>query len=142
MSGVNLAVLLGNVGQDLELKQTKSGKDVVSFSLATSKKIKGEEHTTWHRIVAWNKTAEICATYLSKGSQVHITGEIQNREWEDGEGNKRQTTEIVANNVTFVGQAQGSGQSSSSSGGNPASSGAQGSSGGSDDFEDEDIPFS
>ena len=140
MSGVNLVILLGHVGQDLELKQTKSGKDVVSFSLATSKKIKGEEHTTWHRLVAWNKTASICAEYLSKGSQVHITGEIQNREWEDGEGNKRQTTEITVHNVTFVGQSSGS--SSSSTGGSPASSGGQhSSSGGEQDFEDDDIPF-
>ena len=150
MSGVNLVILLGNIGKDPELRQTKGGKDVTSFSLATSKKINGEERTTWHRIVAWNKTASVCAEYLSKGSQVHITGEIQNREWEDGEGNKKHTTEIVAHNVTFVGQGQGSSQSSSSSGGPPASSrgsqgsssGSQGSSsGGQDDFEDDDIPF-
>lgn len=104
MSGVNLVILMGNVGQDLELKQTKNDKDVVSFSLAVSKKIKGEEHTTWLRIVAWNKTAKVCADYLSRGSQVHITGEIGNREWEDNDGNKRQTTEITAHNVTFLGR--------------------------------------
>ncbi len=141
MSGVNLVILMGNVGKDPELRQTKSGKDVTSFSLATSKKIKEEEVTTWHRIVAWNKTAKVCAEYLSKGSQVHITGEIGNREWEDNDGNKRQTTEITAHNVTFLGRgAQGASQGSSSSGGSPASSGGE-SSGGGEDFEDEDVPF-
>ena len=144
MSGVNLAVLLGNVGKDPELRHTKNEKAVTSFSLATSKKVKGDEKTEWHRIVAWGKTAEICAEYLSKGSQVHITGELQTREWEDTDGVKRQTTEIVAHNVTFVGQGKSSGssQGSSSGSGQSASSGASSSGGGSDDFEDEDIPFS
>lgn len=140
MSGVNLAILMGHIGQDLELRQTKNGKDVTSFSLATSKKINGEEHTTWHRIVAWGKTASICVEYLSRGSQVHITGEIQNREWEDSEGNKKQTTEIIAHNVTFVGQ--GKGQGSSSGGGQPASTSVPSVPEGGQDFEDEDIPFS
>ena len=143
MSGVNLVILLGNVGKDPELRETKSGKKVTSFSLATSKKIKDEEKTEWHRIVAWNKTAKVCADYLSKGSQVHITGELQTREWEDTEGIKRQTTEIIAHNVTLIGQSrgQGTGQDSSSSSGGSASSDTQSSSGGSDDFEDGDIPF-
>ena len=141
MSGVNIAILMGHIGKDLELRQTKNGKDVTSFSLATSKKINGEEHTTWHRIVAWGKTASICVEYLSCGSQVHITGEIQNREWEDGEGNKKQTTEIIAHNVTFVGQGKGQGgsQNSLSTGVPPASS--SGASPSSPDFEDGDVPF-
>ena len=143
MSGVNLVILLGNVGKDPELRETKSGKKVTSFSLATSKKINDEEKTEWHRIVAWNKTAKVCADYLSKGSQVHITGELQTREWEDGEGVKRQTTEIIAQFVTLIGQGrgQGAGQGSSSGGGQPDSSEGQSSGGGSDEFEDSDIPF-
>ena len=142
MSGVNLVILMGNVGKDPELHQTKSNKDVVSFSLATSKKIKGDEVTTWHRIVAWNKTAKVCAEYLSKGNQVHITGEIGYREWEDNDGNKRQTTEITAHNVTFMGRgAHGASEGSSSSSGPPASSSAPNSSGEPSDFEDDDIPF-
>ena len=143
MSGVNLVILLGNVGKDPELRETKDGKKVTSFSLATSKKIKDEERTTWHRIVAWNKTAKVCADYLSKGSQVHITGELQTREWEDGEGVKRQTTEIVAQFVTLLGQSRGqsAGQGASSSSERSASSEGQGSGGGSNDFEDDDIPF-
>jgi single-strand DNA-binding protein len=144
MSGVNIQILLGNVGKDPELRQTKSGKDVTSFSLATSKKIKGEEVTTWHRIVAWNKTAKVCAEYLSKGSPVHITGETQHREYEDDDGIKRQVTEVVAQNVTFIGQpkAQGASQGSSSNSGSPASSGGQSTgSGEPQEFEDSDIPF-
>ncbi len=109
------------------------------FSLATSEKWTGkdgnkEEKTEWHRIVAWGKLGEICGEYLSKGKQIYIEGRLQTREWEDNDGNKKQTTEIVANNMTMLGQAGGS---SSSQG----SSGAQGSSGGKDDFEDDDIPF-
>ena len=143
MSDVNLSILMGHIGQDLELRQTKSGKDVTSFSLATSKKINGEERTTWHKITAWNKTAKACVSYLSKGSPVHIMGELQNREWEDNEGIKRQVTEVIAHNVTFLGQSrgQGAGQGSSSGGGQSASSGGESSGGGSDDFDASDVPF-
>lgn len=143
MACVNKVFLLGHVGKDLELRETKSGKKVTSFSLATSKKIDGEDRVTWHKIVAWNKTAKVCTDYLSKGSQVHIEGELQTREWEDNDGIKRQTTEIIAHNVTFVGQGkgQGAGQGSSSSSGPPASSSEPSSGGGEQEFDDSDIPF-
>jgi len=144
MACVNKVFLLGHIGNDLELRETKSGKNVTSFSLATSKKIDGEDRVEWHKITAWNKTAKVCCDFLSKGSQVHIEGELQTREWEDGEGNKKQTTEIIAHNVTFIGQGKGQGgsQGSSSSSGQPASSGGASEGGDGDDFSDDDIPFS
>lgn len=146
MSGVNKVILVGNLGQDPEVRYTKAGQAVASFSLATSEKWTGkdgnkEEKTEWHRIVAWGKLGEICGEYLSKGKQVYIEGRLQTREWDDKDGNKKQTTEIVASNMTMLDQGQGSSQSSSPTGGRPASSDAQGlGGGGSDDFEDDDIP--
>ena len=142
MSGVNKVILVGNLGRDPEVRFTKSGQAVASFSLATSEKWTGkdgnkEEKTEWHRVVAWGKLGEICGEYLSKGKQVYIEGRIQTREWEDNDGNKKQTTEIVANNMTMLGQV-GSGSGSQSSSGSQES---QGASSGTEDFEDDDIPF-
>lgn len=160
MAGVNKVILVGNLGRDPEVRYTKSGQAVASFSLATSERWTGkdgnkEEKTEWHRIVAWGKLGEICGEYLSKGKQVYIEGRLQTREWEDNDGNKKQTTEIVANNMTMLGQAgggSGSGYEGGSSSGGSHGSSSQGSSskssasnssssGGSDDFEDDDIPF-
>ena len=145
MSGVNKVILIGNLGRDPEVRYTKSGQAVASFSLATSERWTGkdgnkEEKTEWHRVVAWGKLGEICGEYLSKGKQVYIEGRLQTREWEDNDGNKRSTTEIVANNMTMLGQA-GGGQGGSSRGGQGSSAGSQGAAGGPDDFEDDDIPF-
>ena len=154
MAGVNKVILVGNLGRDPEVRYTKAGQAVASFSLATSEKWTGkdgkkEEKVEWHRIVAWGKLGEICGEYLSKGKQVYIEGRLQTREWEDNDGNKKQTTEIVANNMTMLGQAGGGsgsgghkGISSDSSRGPSRSDASQGSSsGGPDDFEDDDIPF-
>ena len=137
MGSLNKVHLIGNLGRDPEVRYTKAGQAVASFSLATTEKWTGkdgnkEEKTEWHRIVAWGKLGEICGEYLNKGKQVYIEGRLQTREWEDNDGNKKQTTEIVASNMTMLGQA-GSGSQSSS--------GAQSSSGGPEDFEDDDIPF-
>lgn len=139
MSGVNKVILVGFLGRDPEVRFTKSGQAVASFSLATSEKWTGkdgqkEEKTEWHRIVAWGKLGEICGEYLSKGKQIYIEGRLQTREWDDKDGNKKQTTEVVANNMTMLGQA-GAGSNSQSS------AGSQSSSGGPDDFEDDNIPF-
>ncbi len=153
MAGVNKVILVGNLGRDPEVRYTKSGQAVASFSLATSERWTGkdgnkEEKTEWHRIVAWGKLGEICGEYLSKGKLVYIEGRLQTREWDDKDGNKKQTTEIVASNMTMLGQAGGGGsgyEGGSSSGGSRSSSNSpssQGSSsGGHDDFEDDDIPF-
>ena len=109
MAGVNKVFLIGRLGQDPEVKFTQSGTAVVNFSLATSEtwkdKDSGEknEKTEWHKVVAWRRLAEICGEYLHKGSQVYIEGKLQTRSWEDQDGNKRWTTEVVANQMTMLG---------------------------------------
>ena len=113
MAGINKVILIGRLGSDPEVRYTPSGVAVANFSIATSEEWKdkdsGEkkERTEWHRIVAWRKLGEICGEYLSKGRQVYVEGRIQTNAWEDKEGNKRYTTEIVASTVQFLG-GQGS----------------------------------
>ena len=114
MAGVNKVILVGNLGRDPEIRYTKDGQAVANFTLATSESFtsrdgKREERTEWHRIVVWGKTAENCAQYLAKGRTVYIEGRIQTREWEDKEGQKRKTTEVVAQTVQFLGGPRGSG---------------------------------
>lgn len=99
MSGVNKTILIGRLGKDPEVKYTTSGAPVANFSIATSERWKDkdgeqQERTEWHRIVAWNKLAELCGQYLSKGRQVYVEGRLQTRQWEDEGGGKRYTTEI------------------------------------------------
>ncbi len=139
MAAVNKVILIGNLGRDPEIRYTKSGQAVSSFSLATTEKWKNkngdrEEKTEWHRIVAWGKLGEICGEYLTKGKQVYIEGRLQTRDWEDKDGNKRTTTEIVASNMVMLSQAGGSGTSEG-----PVTN--RGGGGADAEFEDEDIPF-
>ena len=109
MAGINKAILIGNLGRDPEVRYTPSGLAVANFNIATSERWKdrdtGEmnERTEWHRIVAFGKLGEICGEYLSKGKQVYIEGRIQTREWEDRDGNRRYTTEIVASDMKMLG---------------------------------------
>lgn len=109
MAGINKVILIGRLGSDPEVRYTPSGDAVANFSIATSEEWKdkdtGEkkERTEWHRIVAWRRLGEICGEYLAKGRQVYVEGRIQTNAWEDKEGNKRYTTEIVANAVQFLG---------------------------------------
>jgi single-strand DNA-binding protein len=109
MAGINKVILIGRLGSDPEVRYTPSGVAVANFSIATSEEWKdkdsGErkERTEWHRIVAWRRLGEICGEYLSKGKQVYIEGRLQTRDWEDRDGNKRYTTEIVASDVQFLG---------------------------------------
>ena len=111
MAGVNKAIVVGRLGRDPEVRYTPSGMAVANFSVATSEEWKdkdsGEkkERTEWHRIVAWRRLGEICGEYLRKGSQVYIEGKIQTREWEDRDGVKRYTTEIVAQTMQMLGSA-------------------------------------
>ena len=109
MAGVNKVILVGHLGRDPELRYTQNGQAVANFSLATTESYakrdgEREDRTEWHRIVAWGRLAEICAEYLSKGRQVYIEGRIQTREWEDREGEKRRTTEIVAREMQMLGR--------------------------------------
>lgn len=104
---LNKAILIGNLGADPESRYTQNGTQVVNFNLATTEKWKGQdgqvqESTEWHRIVVWNKLAEICANYLEKGSKVYIEGKIQTRKWSDQNGNDRYTTEIVAREMKML----------------------------------------
>ena len=141
MGAVNKVILVGNLGKDPEVRYTKAGQAVASFSLATSEKWTNkeggkEEKTEWHRITAWGKLGEICGEYLSKGKQVYIEGRLQTRDWDDKDGNKKTTTEVVVSNMVMLGQI--------SDGRGAGAAGAQhsaGSGGGADDFEDDDIPF-
>lgn len=117
LASVNKVILIGNLGKDPELKYTQSGTAVCSFNLATTEKWsdqagKAQEKTEWHRITVWKKQAENCAKYLRKGSSAYIEGRIQTRSWDDQSGQKRYSTEIVADNVKFLGGTGG--QSSSS----------------------------
>jgi single-strand DNA-binding protein len=107
---VNKVILLGRLGQDPELKYTPGGAPVCNFSMATTeswtdKQGQKQEKTEWHRIVVWGKLAELCNQYLSKGRQAFVEGRLQTRSWDDKDGSKRYTTEIMANTVQFIGGA-------------------------------------
>ncbi|NNE63401.1 MAG: single-stranded DNA-binding protein [Gammaproteobacteria bacterium] len=113
--GINKAIIVGTLGQDPEIKYTASGSAVVNVSVATNESWKdkqtgeAQERTEWHRIVMFNKLAEIASQYLKKGSQAYFEGRIQTRKWQDQSGNDRYTTEIVANDMQMLGgRAQGS----------------------------------
>jgi len=109
---LNKVLILGRLGRDPEIRYTGSGKAVATFTVATSQTWKdqggeNQERTEWHRIVAWDRLGEICNEYLTKGSQVYIEGRLQSRDWEDSNGNKRSTTEIVANDLIMLGSKGG-----------------------------------
>jgi single-strand DNA-binding protein len=139
MASVNKVILVGNLGRDPELRYTQSGQAVANFSLATTDRFQSrdgdwQERTEWHRIVTWGKTAENCAQYLSKGRSVYVEGRLQTNEWEDKEGQKRRTTEVVAQAVKFLG---GRGQGGAPQGGG----GARSESSESPPPQGDDIPF-
>jgi single-strand DNA-binding protein len=139
--GLNKAILIGNLGKDPEVRYTPSGLGVANFNIATSetwtnKEGAKETRTEWHRIVAFGKLAEICGEYLSKGKQVYIEGRIQTRDWEDQNGVKRYTTEIVANQMLMLG-GRDSADTARNQG--PPAKDFQGPPG--PGFEDDDIPF-
>ncbi len=155
MAGINKAILIGNLGRDPEVRYTPDGTAVANFSIATSDQWKdkntGEkrEKTEWHRIVAFRRLGEICGEYLSKGRQVYIEGRIQTRDWEDKDGVKRYTTEIVADKMQMLGsrddfggggsKGQGGGGSSGQGGGGRPQEASPGPA--YSDMGDDDIPF-
>ena len=151
--GINKVILVGNLGADPETRYMPSGSAVTNLSVATSESWKdkqtGEqnERTEWHKVVMFDRLAEIAAEYLRKGSQVYIEGKLQTRKWQDRDGNDRWTTEIRANEMQMLGGRGGGGGSfgGGQQSGGQQSGGQQG--GGSappqpgpDDFDD-DIPF-
>ncbi len=167
MAGVNKVILVGNLGADPEVRYTPSGQPVANFRIATSeswmdKAGQKQERTEWHRIVAWGKLAELCGEYLAKGRQVYVEGKLQTRQWDDRDGNKKFSTEIQAQQITFLGGRDGAprgeggyardngGQNgrraNGHEGGAPAGGGPA--SGGEDNFDygpppmtDDDVPF-
>jgi len=101
-------MLIGNLGRDPEIRYTPEGTPVANFSIATSenwtdKSGTRQEHTEWHNIVAWNRLADLCQKYLAKGRQVYIEGRVRTREWNDRDGNKRRTTEVIATQMVLLG---------------------------------------
>jgi len=135
---VNKVILVGRLGRDPETRYTGGGQAVCNFSVATDETFKDrsgekQKRTEWHKIVVWGKQAEIAQQYLKKGSLLYLEGRIQSREWNDKEGQKRTSFEIVANNFRMLG-----GRSDSAGGGaSRAASAPAGGSGG--DFEHEPI---
>jgi len=106
--GLNKLMVIGHLGRDPEMRYTPSGRPVTTFSVATSRSwhsADGERHeeTEWFNVVAWGNLAEICNQHLHKGQQVYIEGRLQTRRWEDTEGNKHFTTEVVAKEMIMLG---------------------------------------
>lgn len=140
MSSLNRAMLIGNLGADPELKYTQAGKAVCDLRVATTdrwndKNGQKQERTEWHRIVVWDKLAENCSKFLTKGRQVFVEGRIQTRKWQDKEGKDRYTTEIQAQTVTFLGSKDG-GSRSEREEAPPPSNGSS-----SPPLSDDDVPF-
>jgi len=108
MASVNKVILIGNLGKDPEVRHLEGGVTKVSFPLATSETYKDKsgnkiEHTEWHNIILWRGLAEVAEKFLKKGNPVYIEGKIKTRTWEDKEGNKRYSVEIIADNMTLLG---------------------------------------
>lgn len=107
-------ILIGNLGKDPEIRSLEGGVKVANFPLATTETYKGKngektEHTEWHNIVLWRGLAEVAEGYLKKGNSVYIEGKIRTRDWTDKDGNKRYTTEIIADNMVMLGGRRDSG---------------------------------
>ena len=123
---VNKVILVGRLGKDPELRYTPSGRPVASFTLATNRIWKNQEgqrneETTWHNIVAWGPQAETIKEYLSKGRQVYIEGRISNRSYDDKDGNRRYVSEVIVENMQFLGDRGAVGAGSSPAAEAPAS---------------------
>lgn len=105
--GMNLVVLIGNVGQDPEIRRTEGRQEIATFNVATTERWNDEDHTEWHRIVAFGKVADVIDRYLRKGDKVSIRGKLRYRRWEDREGQTRYTTEVVVDDLFLLGSPAG-----------------------------------
>ena len=141
--GINKVIIVGNLGADPDSRAMPSGNAVTNINVATSEswndRDTGEkqEKTEWHRVVFFNRLAEIAAQYLKKGSQVYVEGKLQTRKWEDKEGNERWTTEVVANQMQMLGDRMSNDMSNDNASSSQSSSDNDFST---DEFDD-DIPF-
>jgi len=143
--GLNRVTLIGNLGADPELKYTQNGQAVLRLRLATTESYANragerQQRTDWHTVIVWGKRGEALNNILSKGRSICVEGRIQYRQWEDKDGNKRNSTEIVAQNIVLLGSGRGRDS------GAPGDFGGGGGGGGgsappTDDFGDDDIPF-
>jgi len=156
---VNKVILIGNLGADPESRTTNSGMAVTNLRLATTTRHKNQEgewtdQTEWHRVVCFGRTAENTARFLRKGRQVFVEGRIRTNKWQDRDGNTRYTTEVIANEVRFLGSRDGAGAGAGAGGGGsqgggeyrsaPSNAGyndSYGGGGSSNDGADDDIPF-
>lgn len=144
--GVNKVILIGNLGQDPETRYMPSGGAVTNLRIATNESWKDkqtgelQERTEWHRVVMFERLAEIAAEYLRKGSQVYIEGTLRTRKWQDKDGNDRYTTEIRANEMQMLGGRSGAGAPATDRSRDSSSEPAPARAGVADDFDD-DIPF-
>jgi len=112
MASVNKVILVGNLGKDPEIRYTNASIPVASFSLATTEYYKDkngnrQEITEWHNIVAWRNLAELSEKFLKKGRQLYVEGKLRTRSWDDKDGNKRYTTEVIADNFVLLGKKEG-----------------------------------
>ncbi|WP_372751118.1 single-stranded DNA-binding protein [Labilibaculum sp.] len=127
---VNKVILVGNVGKDPEVKYLDNGVAVANFSLATSETYNnknGEKvtQTEWHNIVVWRKLAEITETYIKKGMQIYVEGQIRTRSWEDKDGVKRYTTEILGSTIQMLGRKNENGSEAQTTNAEPQSASAE-----------------
>lgn len=148
MSGVNKVILIGNLGADPELRYTTGGTAVCTLRLAVNERWKNKEgewgdRVEWVTVVVWNKQAESCSEYLSKGRQIYVEGRLQTRNWEDKEGVKRWSTEVVAATVRFLGSKHDGTASASDRPRDSGGSGAREATGDEEpgDDLDDSIPF-
>lgn len=116
--GINKVILIGNVGKDPEVRHLDSGVAVASFPLATSETYRNRDNqkvtnTEWHNVVVWRGLADVAEKYVKKGNPLYIEGKIRTRSWDDKDGNKRYTTEIVADNMQMLGTKQSNEESAS-----------------------------
>ncbi|MEM6962507.1 MAG: single-stranded DNA-binding protein [Myxococcota bacterium] len=153
--GMNKAILIGNLGADPELRYTQGGQAILKMRLATSRSYvrksgERDQRTQWHTIILWGNRAEALNKILSKGRSISVEGRIEYRQWEDKDGKKQNSTEIVAENVILLGGrggGEGGGYGGGHDGGGSYGGGGGGSSSSSgsefpaDDFGDDDIPF-
>lgn len=148
MASVNKVIVVGNLGRDPEMRYTPSGDAVANLAIATTEKYKDksgqvQEHTEWHRVSFFGKTAEVCAEYLQKGSQIYVEGSLRTRKYTDKDGVEKYTTEIRGDRMQMLGgKPQGGGESTQRQQQPAQRQQAQRPSGGNgfDDMED-DIPF-
>lgn len=144
--GINKVILVGNLGNDPDIRYTASGSAVANISVATTDSWKDKEsgetqdRTEWHRVVFFGRLAEIVGEYLRKGSQVYLEGRLQTRKWQDKGGNDRYTTEIVANEMQMLG-GRNTQRASTGADAQHSDESRAPTSGGGSDFVDDDIPF-